>query len=108
MQYFQTEKGKARAKRYREKNKNKAKAQNRALWIHKETQLCSIRGCSQKGLRHHPDYKKPEEIIWLCRKHHLMIHGKVRGKCSLCDNPHSGKGLCKKHYAQKFRKEQGW
>lgn len=23
---------------------------------------------------HHPDYDKPIEVIWLCRKHHLELH----------------------------------
>jgi len=25
---------------------------------------------------HHEDYSKPLEVIWLCRKHHLALHGK--------------------------------
>lgn len=27
---------------------------------------------------HHPDYSKPLEIIWLCKKHHSDVHKKYR------------------------------
>jgi hypothetical protein len=30
--------------------------------------------CGAKAQMHHPDYSKPLEIIWLCRKHHLRLH----------------------------------
>lgn len=29
---------------------------------------------------HHPDYDKPKQVIWLCRKHHLEIHNPARPK----------------------------
>lgn len=95
-------------KKYKDANRDKVKAQNIALYAHKEQKQCSIKGCDSIAERHHPDYKKPSEIIWLCRKHHLMIHGRLRGKCSLCEKPNHAKGFCKTHYAKSFRKIQGW
>ena len=92
-------------KRYKEKNKDKVSAQNRAYYLYREPKPCSIKGCSELGGRHHPNYKQKEEIIWLCRKHHLLIHGKVRGKCSwaMCNKPHHAQGLCNMHYMRKLR-----
>jgi hypothetical protein len=26
---------------------------------------------------HHPDYRSPLKVIWLCRKHHLEIEGRI-------------------------------
>ena len=26
---------------------------------------------------HHEDYSKPLEVEWLCKKHHLQLHGKM-------------------------------
>jgi hypothetical protein len=37
-------------------------------------QMCSVLGCREKGQRHHPDYNKPEEIVWLCQQHHCDLH----------------------------------
>jgi hypothetical protein len=36
---------------------------------------CSACGASRVEA-HHPDYTKPLEVVWLCRKHHLALHGK--------------------------------
>lgn len=30
-----------------------------------------------KSQAHHDDYSKPLEVRWLCRRHHLEIHGKI-------------------------------
>lgn len=29
---------------------------------------------------HHMDYSKPLEVVWLCRKHHKLEHGKINRK----------------------------
>ena len=61
-------------KRYYGKNKNKHKAQAIANRAYPISQICSVFGCNEIGERHHPDYSKPLEIIWLCRKHHKELH----------------------------------
>jgi hypothetical protein len=33
---------------------------------------CNI--CGKKAEAHHPDYRKPLEVIWLCSKHHKEMH----------------------------------
>jgi hypothetical protein len=38
--------------------------------------------CAQCGRlkvdAHHPDYRFPRIVVWLCRKHHRQIHGATR------------------------------
>jgi hypothetical protein len=29
---------------------------------------------AEKVVGHHPDYSKPTEVVWLCQKHHSMVH----------------------------------
>lgn len=36
---------------------------------------CEVCGCQQVD-GHHPDYTKPLEVRWLCRRHHLELHRK--------------------------------
>jgi hypothetical protein len=33
---------------------------------------------SPRAQAHHPDYSKPLEVIWLCRKHHQEEHNRVQ------------------------------
>lgn len=56
--------------RERVKKNNGASARVIALKEYPIAQKCSIIGCNETGERHHPDYSKPREIIWLCPKHH--------------------------------------
>jgi len=41
---------------------------------HPEARRCEYAGCNEQGHRHHEDYGKPKEIIWLCPKHHMLWH----------------------------------
>ena len=40
-----------------------------------EKQPCEI--CGQPAQAHHHDYSKPLVVQWLCRLHHLNLHGKM-------------------------------
>lgn len=40
-----------------------------------QRQPCNVCG-KVKTEGHHPDYSKPLDVIWLCRKHHLELHNK--------------------------------
>jgi hypothetical protein len=110
--YSKSEKGRARLKTYKAKNKEKVSAQNKALYLY-ERDWCSVEGCEALGERHHPNYSRPDIIIWLCRKHHKALHS-PRQKCMMmnygkkCNLPAHAKGFCKKHYARLYRKRQGW
>jgi hypothetical protein len=39
-------------------------------------QPCEVCG-NPKSQGHHDDYGKPLNVRWLCRKHHLQVHGKI-------------------------------
>jgi hypothetical protein len=34
---------------------------------------CIVCG-DKKSQGHHPDYSKPLEVVWLCKRHHLRLH----------------------------------
>jgi hypothetical protein len=33
---------------------------------------------AERTLAHHPNYSKPLNVIWLCPKHHVMLHAQER------------------------------
>jgi hypothetical protein len=35
-------------------------------------QPCII--CGEKAEGHHPDYSRPLDVVWLCKKHHMDAH----------------------------------
>lgn len=37
---------------------------------------CSVCGSIIRIEGHHQDYRKPLDVVWVCRKHHLELHGK--------------------------------
>jgi len=68
----------AASKRHKEKNPKKHLARLIAKAAYPEPQQCSIKGCKKQGVRHHEDYSKPLEIVWLCIKHHAERHREIR------------------------------
>jgi len=71
---------------------------------HSESHKCSIEGCTQMGERHHYDYDNPTDIVWLCHKHHGIVHRSSR-ECDVvgCHNRHRALGLCNKHWVAWYR-----
>jgi hypothetical protein len=45
----------------------------RARLANPTPQPCEVCG-DPRAVRHHPDYGKPEEIVWLCARHHQHAH----------------------------------
>ncbi len=86
--------------KHKEGFKRKFNVRQKARYWVKDRQECSIKRCNEIGERHHEDYDKPLEIIWLCRKHHYAVHSKGNRYCDLseCSDRHLAKGLCSKHY----------
>jgi translation initiation factor 2 alpha subunit (eIF-2alpha) len=61
--------------RYAEKFPEKVIALRLASKLEKKS--CSVCG-DKNGQRHHEDYSKPLDVIWLCSKHHSELHVKKR------------------------------
>lgn len=41
-------------------------------------QPCQV--CGANAQAHHPDYTKPLNVVWLCRKHHIEEHKKAKAE----------------------------
>lgn len=64
---------------YRQRNPEKCKARSVISVAVKTRELfasifCEICGLSIKTEAHHPDYSRPLEVSWLCRKCHSKTH----------------------------------
>lgn len=87
------------ARRYREANRDRVRAYNRDYMrrlrssrpevaaAHKEVGRALRDGrlqpspcveCGDPAEAHHPDYSKPLDVVWLCRRHHQRVHAAQR------------------------------
>ena len=71
----------ARQKRLRSKLHDRVKSAAKygvEIGLIRKVTICSL--CSGKGPldKHHPDYKKPLKIVWLCRQCHSDVHKELR------------------------------
>jgi len=62
--------------KYSALNKHKDKARNLANYYLPEA-VCEITDCNEMGEKHHPDYSKPLEVTYLCKKHHVQEEIKI-------------------------------
>ncbi len=58
--------------RYHKENPGMATHRQLARRAFPVRQKCQVKGCNELGERHHEDWRKPLEIIWLCQKHHVQ------------------------------------
>ncbi len=64
--------------RWKQRNYVKAKHLNnlgrKTVRHFPDKEPCIRLGCDVEGERHHPNYSRPYEIVWLCRDHHKWCH----------------------------------
>ena len=61
-------------KKWRDNNKDKKSATQKACRKHIRKQPCTVCGSTSLVHRHHDDYLKPLDIVWLCPEHHGERH----------------------------------
>jgi protein-arginine kinase activator protein McsA len=67
--------GKGLGQEEREKRMRVRAQANHAIRDKKIKRLsCCVCGSEENIEKHHPDYNKPLDIIWLCKKHHHELH----------------------------------
>ena len=47
---------------------------SKARWLAKKIEAKQCIFCDKKGERHHKDYSKPLDIVFLCKSHHKQVH----------------------------------
>lgn len=71
-------------KEWCKENFQKMKAINAINYLKPEKKPCVVCG-NYLAEKHHPDYNKPYEIIWLCRSHHHLLHNnKLKINTKVC------------------------
>jgi len=69
-------KARTRAREAYYRNHERGKIRLRTKTRLPDVQPCEV--CGEPGERHHPDYDKPDEVVWLCRRHHRQLHEGVK------------------------------
>jgi len=77
------ERNSARMKIYKKEHPEKVKARakaNDAVRCGKMVKKpCAVCGTTKRIEKHHPDYAKPLEVVFLCSVHHKRAHGMGQG-----------------------------
>ena len=76
--YYRTKNGKVAIKnavsKYVRNNREKSRVWDKARKLKLLGKQCEICGRKFKIIKHHPNYSKPLEVIYLCHFHHNWIH----------------------------------
>jgi hypothetical protein len=73
----------AGAAKYRKNHPEKRRAKNLIQYLTKAGKLTRANACSHCGKTdvpidaHHPDYSRPAEVVWLCRRCHARANLKL-------------------------------
>ncbi len=106
MPYKDVEKRREAYRRWASKNKIKRRNYQRILRIatraNPTPRACCVDGCKNPTEKHHSDYSKPKEIVWVCKKHHTELFHTT--KCSICGDKALARGFCNKHYKSERKK----